>query len=59
MQDIGNVLARIMQDKQCTSIRAFCLLTEEREENVRELQSKSGTKISRRLCNTGNIEKFR
>ena len=59
MQDIGNVLARIMQDEQCTPIRAFCLLTEEREENVRELQPKSGTKISRRLCNTGNIEKFR
>lgn len=39
MQDIGNVLARIMQDKQCTSIRAFCLLTEEREEDVCELQS--------------------
>lgn len=53
MQDIGNALNTIMQNKQCSSIYAFLLLSKDKEEGdadgIHKLQPKSKTKISRRL----------
>lgn len=59
MKDIGLALNQVMQNKQCSPICAFVLLSENREEGdrhgIRKLQSKSETKTGRRLCDTGNF----
>lgn len=59
MQDIGKALNTIMQNKQCSSIYAFLLLSEDMKEGeaggIRKLQSESETEISRRLRYKSNI----
>ena len=58
MQDIGMTLDRIMRDENCSPIRAFFILTNEEGEKdgIRELQSKSCTKVGRRLRDKGNFK---
>lgn len=56
MKDIGYMLNYIMRKNNCSSTRAFLLLTEGDANGIRELQPKSEEKASRRLCNTGNIK---
>ena len=58
MQDIGFALNSIMQDKQCSSIYAFFLLSEKKEgeeDGIHKLQSKPKKKVGRRLCHTSNF----
>ena len=59
MQDIGTALNTIMQDKQCSSIYAFLILSQSEkegdEDGICKLQSKSGKEIGRRLRNTSNF----
>lgn len=59
MQDIGEALNTIMQEKQCSPVYAFFLLSESQREGgkdgLRELQSKSEKKISRRLRYKGDF----
>lgn len=53
VQDIGKALSTIMQNKQCSPIYAFLLLSENMKEGeadgIRKLQSESKKKASRRL----------
>lgn len=53
MQDIGKALNTIMQNKQCSSIYAFLLLSKDREEGdadgIHKLQSEPTKKTCRRL----------
>ena len=57
MQDIGVMLDKIMQDKQCSPVYAlFILANGEQKDELRELQSESGEKVSRRLRYTSNFQ---
>ena len=53
MQDIGKALNTIMQNKQCSSIYAFLLLSKDREEGdadgICKLQFEPTKKTGRRL----------
>lgn len=49
MIDIGNALSIAMQKKQCSSLYALLLLSEEKENGMDILQSKSPEKVSRGL----------
>jgi len=59
MKDIGLALNQVMQNKQCSPICAFVLLSENRKEGgrhrVRKFQSKSPAKTGRRLCDKSNF----
>ena len=59
MRDIGDALNVIMQNENCSPIRAFFLFTQEEgdKSGIHKLQSKSSEEIGRRLCYTGNIKK--
>lgn len=62
MEDIGKALKAIMHLNQCSSTRAFFLLTypEEGDRNgLYQLQSKSCEKAGGGLCNKGNINNFK
>ena len=56
MQDIGKALDEIMRSRQCSSIYAFLLLSENKKEGGKDgickLQSKSTKETGRRLRNT-------
>lgn len=57
MRDIGIVLNDIMQTNNCSPMCALFMLTEkDKERELYKLQSESGEKISRRLCDTSNIK---
>lgn len=59
MRDISGILNKIMQEKQCSSVYAFLLLSEGEDKNgLYKLQSKPNEKISRRLCDKSNFQKF-
>ena len=59
MQDIGSVLNEIMLTENCSSVRAFFLLSENPErrpsDGLRKLQSKSNEKTRRRLRNKSDF----
>ena len=57
MRDIGIVLNDIMQTNNCSPMCALFMLTEkDKERELYKLQSESGEKISRRLCDSSNIK---
>ena len=56
MQDIGLVLSNIMHTKKCSPIYAFFLWKEGERGGVRQLQSESEKKISRRLCDKSDLK---
>lgn len=52
MKDIGLMLNKIMQEKQCSSVYALLLLHKEEgriDDGIHKLQSESSKKASRRL----------
>ncbi len=59
MRDIGSALNEIMQNENCSPIRAFFLFAQEEgdKDGIYKLQSKSSEKVSRRLCYTSDIKK--
>ena len=57
MVDISSALQFQMQEKQCSPIYAFFLLSEEGDKDgIRLLQSQSKTKSGRRLRDKGNFQ---
>lgn len=57
MRDIGTALNEIMQKKKCSPVYAlFILANGEQKDELRELQSESGEKVSRRLRYTSNFQ---
>ena len=58
MQDIQDVLTKVMKQEQCSSIRAFFLLMNEGDDKdgIRKLQSEPRKKASRRLRDTSHIK---
>lgn len=60
MKDIGSMLDKIMQEKQCSSVYALLLLHEQNERNkygIHKLQSEPCEKTCGRLCNKSSIKK--
>ena len=58
MQDIGVMLDKIMQDKQCSPVYALFLLHEENERKkhgIHKLQPESGEKTCRRLRDKSRV----
>lgn len=57
MRDIGIVLNNIIRTENCSPVCALFMLTEKGENSeLYKLQPKSSEKISRRLCDTGNLK---
>lgn len=58
MRDIGSTLSNIMSDKQCSSICAFFLLSEQKvgdKDGLCKLQPKPKKKTGRRLRDKSNF----
>ena len=58
MRDIGNALNMIMQDENCSSIRAFFLYVQNEGDmnELCKLQPKSCKKTCGRLCDKGCVK---
>ena len=57
MRDIGTMLDKIMQEKQCSSVYALLLLSEgeHKKNGIHKLQSEPSKKVSRRLRDKSNF----
>lgn len=57
MRDIGSALTQIMRDEQCSPVRAFFLLSENRgdKDGIHKLQPKSEKETSRGLRDKSNF----